>query len=69
MRYAAKKNATQYNDAGELKCDRCGQVVKPWFLVRADNCGNGAFSCLRAFGPVLQGWERERAKRAVKAVA
>lgn len=65
MRYASKKNATQYDAVGNLKCDRCGRVLNPWPYVRSDNCGNAPLSptCMRTFDPVLAGWERERAKQ------
>ena len=63
MRYAAKKNATQYDERGHLKCDRCGKVVDPWPLSRPDNCGLSVTTCMRSYEPVLAGWERERVKQ------
>lgn len=29
------------------RCPRCDKPVNPWPLQRPDNCGNGAFTCLR----------------------
>ena len=56
MKYAKRKNATPYDANGHLKCDRCGNVVDPWPLLRPENCGAGKFVCIRAFGPVVVGW-------------
>lgn len=55
--YRNRKGASPLNAAGQLQCDRCGQVPVGWPLHRPDNCGGGV-SCLRQPAAIRASWQR-----------
>jgi hypothetical protein len=59
-----RRTLTQMQADHVLRCPRCGLVVKGWPLVRPDNCGGGAFACIRQPEDVKQQWERIATKEA-----
>lgn len=57
-----------------VRCPRCLRMTDPWPLRRADNCGTGAYWCIRTNENIAANWYRltpgayQRIARKVKAL-
>jgi hypothetical protein len=61
--YRKQKNAQPIDNDGVMRCDRCGQRLSYWPLVRSDNCGPfrdaaGIGTCIRTIEAVIASWEK-----------